>query len=138
MNPDILAQFLGDTSCYHCGDSLQNAEVTFLMRSAVSAIVHIRCDSCGSETLASLSVSGHSITDIRTDLTSTELKRFFNAVPVSTDDVLDLASLPVKKIWLLLKQKKENYSESKSRNAVEKGSFPGSSWKEDETPSPSS
>ena len=138
MNPDILAQFLSDTSCYHCGGSLQNAEVTFLMRSAVAAIVHVRCSDCGSEILASMSLSGHSITDIRTDLTSAELKRFFNAAPVSVDNVLDLAELPEEKLWLLLKQKKEKYSERKFRNSAEKGSFPESSWKEEEAPSHSS
>ncbi len=138
MNPDILAQFLGDTSCYQCGASLQDAEVTFLMRSAVAAIVHIRCADCRAETLASLSVSGHSITDVRTDLTSAELKRFFNAAPVSTADVLNFVELPEEKRWLLLKQKKEKYSEKKSNASVEKGTFPESSWREERAPSPSS
>ncbi len=138
MNPDILAQFLEEASCYQCGDSLQNAEVTFLMRSAVAAILHVRCAACGSEILASLSVSGHSMTDIRTDLTSAELKRFFNAVPVSTDDVLDLVELPKEKLWSLLKQKKEKYLEKESRDSVRKVTFPESSWREEEIPSPSS
>lgn len=138
MNPDILAQFLEDASCYQCGASLQDAEATFLMRSAVAAILHVRCAACGSEVLASLSLSGHSITDVRTDLTSVELKRFFNAVPVSTDDVLDLIEMPGEKIWSLLKQKKEKYLEKKLKASVRRGSFQQSSWREEEHPCPSS
>lgn len=138
MNPDILAQFLEDASCYQCGNSLQDAEVTFLMRSAVAAILHIRCAACGSEILASLSMSGHSMTDIRTDLTSVELKRFFNAVPVSTDDVLDLVELPKETLWLFLKQKKEKFVEKKLKDSARKAMFPESSWREEEIPSPSS
>ncbi|MEA2020206.1 MAG: hypothetical protein U9M98_00545 [Patescibacteria group bacterium] len=136
MNQKILSRFLSNTHCYQCGLPLEDAEVTFLFRASVASIIHVRCEHCGAETLATLSVSGHQVTDIQTDLTSSELKRFFASEPISVDDVLDIYELIQKKdLWQLLKQKREKFSGKKSKSSAGEDTFLRSSLKEEKLPS---
>lgn len=121
MNPKILARFLNHTYCHQCGAILKEAEVTLLFESPVVSVAHIQCAGCGGETLATLSIGGCSVTDVRTDLSPSEVRRFFNAPSVSVDDVLDLHELLQKgEVWQVLEREEEKSWGKKSKRSAKR------------------
>jgi len=137
MNLKIVARFLNQTHCYRCGSGLKGADVTLLVGSPMVSVIYVVCPHCGGELLATVSVGGHSVTGIRTDLAPSEVKKFFGAPAVSSDDVLDLHEL-VKggSLWQGLKQKNEKYWEKGPKRSEERVLFPQSSSEKTSPPSP--
>ena len=116
-----LAKFLGHTYCHRCGSPLKSAEATLLAESSAVSVVHIQCAECGGEILATLNAESYSISDVATGLSPSEVRRFFDAPPVSVDDLLDLHELLQEgKIWQFLERKEEKSWENKSKRSAEK------------------
>lgn len=136
MNSKILSQFLNQAQCYQCGNSLKEAKVVPLADSRVAGLVYVVCSHCSSELLATLSVGGHNIQPLNTDLVPWEVKRFFGARPVEPDDVLNVHELVKEEtLWSTLKQENEKYSEKRQNSYAEKATSRLSLKEEGKNPS---
>jgi hypothetical protein len=90
MDKSFMHQSLQMLHCPQCGNLYNNSEVGVLQESDMAVLATITCAKCHYQSVVTLSLGGGMPMNTPSDLKSTEVNRFLQEEPISTDDLLDI------------------------------------------------
>jgi NAD-dependent SIR2 family protein deacetylase len=103
MDKSFMHQSLQMLHCPQCGNIYTNSEVGILQESEMAILATITCAKCQHQSVVTLSLGGSNNAGLISDLKPTEINKFMNADPISTNDLLDA--------YQFLKKTKGNFNE---------------------------
>jgi hypothetical protein len=108
-----MHQSLQMLHCPQCGSLYTNSEVGVLQESDMAILATITCAKCQYQSVVTLSLGNTTMPTNPSDLKSSEISKFINLPPISSDELLD--------IHQFLKKSKGNFHEDfKAISAVTK------------------
>ena len=89
MDKSFMHQSLQMLHCPQCGSLYTNSEVGVLQESDMAILATITCGKCHYQSVVTLSLGSSMAMNLASDLKSSEVNRFINSEPISTNDLLD-------------------------------------------------
>jgi hypothetical protein len=91
MEEKLIKKLIASITCGSCGQHYDEDSIKVIERSEDLWFLQVHCPGCDLKCLvAAIIRDDYAVPEIVTDLTETELEKFYGAEGVRTDDVLDM------------------------------------------------
>ena len=90
MKEELIKKLIASLKCGSCGQNYEEDNIDVIEHSEELWFLRVSCSSCHTKSLVAAIIREEKISEVVTDLTEAELRKFKNAGVVGADEMLDM------------------------------------------------